>query len=125
MIKQLTISLLLIISYSAKADFVDIAILKVNGVLVRKLTNNNSGTYFVNLNKFKVGDTLSIQIRTDHGAERNSYISIKNLENNHKFVIRQAKQIHYIKRIPPKKSPHIGNLCHKLSRRNGNHLGYL
>lgn len=92
MIKQLIISLVFLISYSAKADFVDIAILKVNGVLVRKLTNNNQNPYFVNLSSFHVGDTLNIQIRTDHGAEENAYVSIKNLENNHKFVLTRENQ---------------------------------
>ncbi len=85
--KQLIIFLLLLISYSVKADFVDIAILKVNGVLVRKLTNNNQNPYFVNLSRFHIGDTLCIQIRTDHGAEKHSYITLKNLENNHHFVL--------------------------------------
>lgn len=87
MIKHLIISLSLFVSYVAKADFVDIATLKVNGKLVRRLTNNNHVPYLVNLSRFHAGDTLSVQIRTDHGAENNSYLSLQNLENKSKQLL--------------------------------------
>lgn len=65
------------------ADFVDIVTIKVNNALVRKLTNNSRTPYLINLGKFNIGDTLSIDVWTDHGAERNSFIEIKNEETQH------------------------------------------
>lgn len=65
------------------ADFVDIATIKVNNTLVRKVTNNSRTPYLINLGKFNIGDTLKIDVWTDHGAERNSFIKIKNEETQH------------------------------------------
>ncbi|TNE54316.1 MAG: hypothetical protein EP338_07840 [Bacteroidetes bacterium] len=65
------------------ADFVDIATIKVNNTLVRKVTNNSRSPYLINLSKFRIGDTLKIDVWTDHGAERNSFITIKNEESHH------------------------------------------
>lgn len=69
------------ISLSARADFVDMATLSVNGRFVRKVTQDATQPYLVNLSQYKTGDTLRIKLWTDHGAERNAYITLTHLES--------------------------------------------
>lgn len=71
--------LIALIPFIAKADFSDIATIKVNGTLIRKVINNTSDPYLINLSAFKVGDTLSVFVKTDMGIEDNSIVTIKNL----------------------------------------------
>lgn len=71
---------LFLISLSARADFSNMAKLSVNGVLVRRIIDNSTTPHLVNLSKFKVGDTLKIDLWTDHGAENNAFVRIIDLE---------------------------------------------
>lgn len=101
----------ILISNKAQADFVDIATISVNGKTIRKVTNNSSEPYLVNLSKYQIGDTLKISVWTDYGGEMNSFITIKNneslkidtLTNNGKFIInsdvlikKHSVTVHYV-----------------------------
>jgi hypothetical protein len=77
--KYMLVMLLLLAASSVRADFVDIATIRVNGKMVRKLTNNNSDPYLVNFSRFRPGDTVNIEIWTDHGAENNAFLTLRNL----------------------------------------------
>lgn len=67
---------------SARADFVDIATIRVNGNKIRKFTNNTKTPYLLNLSEYKVGDTLSVSLWTDYGGQRNSSVTIENLKTS-------------------------------------------
>jgi hypothetical protein len=71
----------LFLSTFALADFVDIATVRVNDSIIRKLTRNQVQPYLICLSNFSVGDTLNIDIWTDSWSENNCDVIYKNLEN--------------------------------------------
>ena len=74
--------LFVLIALSAQADFSNMATLSINGSLIRRVVLNTNTPHLVNLSKFKVGDTLHVDLWTDHGAEDNAFIRIIDMEND-------------------------------------------
>lgn len=66
------------------ADFVDIATVKINGQLVRKLTRNSPSPYHICLKEYNVNDTLTIDVWTDTGRERLAFLTYTNKASGHK-----------------------------------------
>lgn len=93
MTKILSLFTLLWISGWVRADYVDIAAMHVNGTLVRKMTRNSTHPYLVNLSQFQVGDTLQIDIWTDHGAEQNCVVTITSLETGETETLNRWKTL--------------------------------
>lgn len=71
---------LLFNSMTVRADFVDMATISINNKFIRKVTNNSPQTYLLHLSKDQAGDTLRITLWTDHGGERNAYITLTDIE---------------------------------------------
>lgn len=91
--RLLLLLFILIGAHQAKADFVDIATIRVNQTLVRKLTHNHSQPYLVNLSRFKTGDTLKIEIWTDYGGQYNCTFVLENQETHGTDTLRWKDQI--------------------------------
>lgn len=64
------------------ADFVDVATVKVNDKLVRKMARNNFTPYLICLSEFNPNDTLTISVWTDYFGENNSYLTYLNKTTN-------------------------------------------
>jgi hypothetical protein len=77
----------------AKADFVDVATLSVNGKQIQKLTNNKGVHYLVNLNAHHVGDTLHLDIWTDYGGEDHAFFSIQNMDTQQIDTLSRSNNI--------------------------------
>ncbi|MDX1373137.1 MAG: hypothetical protein R3321_11735, partial [Nitrososphaeraceae archaeon] len=91
--RLLLIFSLIALSNSCFADFVDIATIKVNGKLIRKLTRNNSSPYLICLSEFKPNDIMTISVWTDYGGEYNSYLTYKNKLTNEVDTINRKSKI--------------------------------
>lgn len=92
--KQITLIAGLILTANwAKADSVDIATITVNSTLVRRVACNSSVPYLINLSRFNIGDTLRVEVMTDHYAEKNSFITIKNIESQRVDTIKRNNYI--------------------------------
>ncbi|HLP57029.1 MAG TPA: hypothetical protein VK151_18465 [Fluviicola sp.] len=76
----------------AKADFVDIATISVNGKMVRKLTNNSRDLYLINFDNYQIGDTVKVKIWTDYGGEQSCFVTLKNLLSNDTDTLGKKKQ---------------------------------
>ena len=84
--------LCIVITVQCFADFVDVAEIHVNNELVRRVARNES-PYLISLNKFKLGDTLTFSIWTDHGGERNSYFSYVNLISGLRDTLQETNEL--------------------------------
>jgi|GEM_PF-4339457 len=77
--KTIVCVLFFLCSLHANADFVDVATVRVNGKMIRKVTHNSLRPYLISFGQFRVGDTLHVAVWTDHGAQHHAFVTIRNL----------------------------------------------